>query len=165
MWHRRQSKHSQPVIGHLEHREEPVAQHRDAHAYVLLEEARLRCEQLCSEAATSPQGKALQAVHRELGLAGLFASSNIPTQVRQTLLADAHRRCEQPVAETSDQLGGLIVVLLSATHAVEDGLLAPGLSDHINLAHIHVLRGQELLPDHFTARPASQPVRDPRAVK
>jgi len=115
--------------------------------------------------ATSPQREALHAVHRELGLAGLFASSNIPTQVRHALLADAHRRCEQLVAEASDQLDGLIVVLRRATHAVEHGLLAPGLSDHIHLAHLHVLRGQQLFHDHFPARPASQTVRDPRAVK
>lgn len=165
MWHRRRRKHSQPVIGHLERREEPDEQHHDAQAYVLIEEARLRCEELGSQAATSSQREALGAVHRELGLAGLSASSHISTQVRHALLADAHQRCEEPVAEASDQLGGLIVMVRSSTHAVEQGLLAPGLSDHIHLAHIHVLRGQELLHNHLTALPSFQTVRDPRAVK
>ena len=126
----------------LRPRPEPP-QNRDARAYVLLEEARLRCEALRADARTPARSATLNRLHRELGLAGLFTSSNLPSSVRHTLLADAHQRCTEALAD--DAIDALALVMRRSEDAVDDGLVAPGLSDHMDLAHVHLLRaGVEL---------------------
>ena len=146
MWFRRH-KHGPPGKPSHGDRADPV-RIGDARAYGLLEEARLRCEKLRSEAATAAKRDALERLHRELGLAGFFASSNIPARARRGLLGQAHQRCAESVSECSNSIDALALIMLGSAHAVEHGLLAPGLSDHMHLAHVHLLRGQELLKHH-----------------
>ena len=120
---------------------------RDARAYVLLEEARLRCERLRAGAATAGSRKAFDCLHQELGLAGFSASSNLRAQVRHALLADAHKRCGKRVMAAVDDLDALALVVVDAKRAVGRGLVTPGLSDHMQLAQVHLLHGQELLEE------------------
>jgi hypothetical protein len=86
-------------------------------------------------------------LHREIGLAGLFASSNIPTSTRHALLAGAHHRCAEALPEASDAMDALVLMMLWSADAVEHGLVTPGASDHMHLAHVHVLRAHELLEE------------------
>jgi hypothetical protein len=122
---------------------------RDARAYALLEEARLRCEALRGAATTSTRREALHRVHRELGLAGLFASSNLPTSARHALLANAHGAAQGASCQASDAFDSLVSIVVCCCDAVEHGLVAPGLSDHMHLAHVHLLRAQELLEERL----------------
>jgi hypothetical protein len=117
---------------------------------VHLEEARLRCEAFRAAAATPARREALQRLHRELGLAGLFASSNIPTSTRLALLADAHRRCGERSPDASNPMDVLVSIMHRSQDAVEHALVAPGLSDHMHLAHVHLLCAQELLEQRLT---------------
>jgi hypothetical protein len=128
---------------------EPFENQDDARVYVWLEEARLRCEELQSRATTALQRQALHRVHRELGLAGLFASSNMPTHVRHALLTIARQRCIGPLSQAAEEVEGLEVVMLRARDAVEYAAVVSGLSDHMHLAHVHLLRGQELVQEQF----------------
>lgn len=130
--------------------------HRDAAAYALLEEARLRCEVLRAEAKTPAVRDSLHSLHRELGLAGLFASSNLPTAARLALLAEAHQRCKQTVTEESEPMAALAWIMRRAHDAVEHGLIAPGLSDHMRLADVHLHGASEILVDRL-ARASIQP--------
>jgi hypothetical protein len=115
-------------------------QDRDGRAYVLLEEARLRCEAMRAEAGTRARYDTLNRLHRELGLAGLFASSNLPTSVRHALLADAHQRCPEALPHGADALHALVLAMRRSEDAVDAGLVAPGLSDHMDRALVHLLR-------------------------
>lgn len=121
---------------------------RDAAASVQLEQARLTCERPGSATSVSAEYETLRYLHRELGLAGLAASSNIPTSARGRLLSEAHRACAGQPSNT-DELEPLLESLRQAENALEGSLVAPGLSHHMHLAHMHLLRGRDLLRAHF----------------
>ena len=67
-------------------------------AYELLEEARLRCEQADFEREGIVERAPLRILHREVGLAGFLASSNLPSRRRREALARAR------ISAGSDQL-------------------------------------------------------------
>jgi hypothetical protein len=72
------------------HSSEPVERHLDAQrAYVLLEEARLRCEGLRTGANGDEGQVSLGIVHQQLGLAGWTVSTQLEPTRRQALLAQA----------------------------------------------------------------------------
>jgi hypothetical protein len=121
----------------------------EADAYELLEEARLRCEQLDSEGAGIGERAPLRVLHREVGLAGFLASSNIPSRRRQKALASAHISAGSDQLEAQDAESALVALMERACDAVEQGLIAPGLSDHMGLAHAHVVRAQQLMANIF----------------
>jgi hypothetical protein len=104
---------------------------REEAAYVLLEEARLRCAALLARAVRSRERQPLSAIHRELGLAGFFVSESLTSRRRQTALALAHRRCVKAGADV-DPLRSLKTLAKRARCAVEDALVALGLSDHVH---------------------------------
>jgi hypothetical protein len=99
VWFRRRRR-SEPVP-------EPPAG-RDASAYVLLEEAKLRCETLRGQARTHVRRQELHRLHRELGIAGLVASSNVPSHERHMLLERAHEQSARPVDQCSDPIRALV---------------------------------------------------------
>jgi hypothetical protein len=117
----------------------------ESDAYELLEEARLRCEQLDSERKAIVELASLWVLHREVGLAGFVASSNLPPRRRQRALARARISVASDQLECSDAEATLVAVIERAREAVEQGLIAPGVSDHMHLAHVHVVRAQQLV--------------------
>lgn len=120
----------------------------DEQAYALVEEARLRCEQLQAEAARSPKRHALRAIHYQLGMAGWVASTELPPQRRQAVLRDAHqqsvRPMRHPVAEHA-----LTEVVIEAEDTLAAGLGHDEQSEHLDLAHAHLLRAMDLLHAHL----------------
>jgi hypothetical protein len=131
---------------------------RDENAYVLLEHARLRCEQLRDTAELRDQssalvaGHALDAAHRELGLAGFYASSEIPADSRRAWLALAHELANRPTVDVIDALDSASNHALSA---VETGLGASAGSDHLHRAHFHLLIAREFLQPLLPRRSSS----------
>lgn len=130
-------------------------------AYVLLEEARLRCLPLLGDERDCEPDLdrlSLNGLYRDLGIAGYYASSHLEPPRRRQLLAEAHRRSE-PRSDSFDDAGlddtvrALVDVIADATRAVEHALARTGLSDHMHLSHIHVLSACEAL-DAILALPA-----------
>ena len=74
---------------------------KESRAYVLIEEARLRCERL---EGAGPQQR-FHEVHREVGMAGLLASSKLPSWSRQVLLEAARVRSEAPMRAIAPRHG------------------------------------------------------------
>jgi hypothetical protein len=74
---------------------------QDEQAYLLLEEARLRCLRLCEEALTRARRRQLEVAYREIGMAGYMASSRIPSDRRRRLLWQAHERSRASAREPS----------------------------------------------------------------
>jgi hypothetical protein len=87
----------------------------------------------------------MRALHRELGLAGFFASSNIRAVRRHALLDRARARAADHLQRPPDVVRALDGLCRIACDAVEDALGIEVLSDHMHLAHVHLLSGQELL--------------------
>jgi hypothetical protein len=119
---------------------------RDEPAYALLETARLICEGLRARSAeqrAEPESW-LAELHRELGLAGYFASERIPSDQRRALLEHARSRAQ----ELGGARGGLPVLaalIAEAQRAVLGALHVPGLSDHMQQAHARLTGARMLL--------------------
>jgi hypothetical protein len=120
---------------------------RDEAAYVLIEEARLRCARLRDRERAEGSAVALDRVHRELGLAGYFASSALPRRRRLPALDRARARCVSNELSLSPAIRLLETLVSRARRAVESALGVPELSDHMHLAHVHILDAQKLLGD------------------
>lgn len=120
----------------------------DEGAYALVEEARLRCEQLQAEASHDLERNALRAIHHQLGMAGWAASTELQPQRRHAVLRDAHhqsvRPMRHPVAEHA-----LAEVLIDAEDALAAGLGRDQQGEHLHLAHIHLLHAMDLLHAHL----------------
>jgi hypothetical protein len=102
--------------------------------YALLEEARLRWEQLvCGRA--DPDGVSLCELHRELGLAGWLASSEIDPGRRLALLAGARQRSTTAIMlHPADSPHALVVVAIIA----DDVLTEIDQSERLHLAQLHL---------------------------
>ena len=111
----------------------------------MLETARLCSERLLARSESGIVSPALNDVRRELGLAGFFASADLPGNVRRAALARAYHPSDWNVVGHQEDDSGLVAAVQHARCAVEAGLIAPGLSDHMHLAHIHVLTAEDLL--------------------
>ncbi len=127
-------------------------------AYMLLEEARLRCKLLldeCPEAEAydvdadalgpEPGGLSLGGLYGDLGIAGYYASARLEPSRRKRLLAQAHARSDRGAAGTASSIRALTDVTAAATRTVERALTVTGLLDHLHLAHIHVMSACEAL--------------------
>ena len=108
---------------------------------MLLEEARLRCERIGGGASKARLSQPFRDLHRELGLAGFFASTDLSVSTRTKALVRARRRCG--IEETERQELGMLIDL--GRRAVEKRLTTTPVSDHMHMAHVHVLTAQELL--------------------
>lgn len=131
-------------------------------AYMLLEEARLRCEALLDDAAlldddyggrVDLDGLSLSGLYGDLGIAGYYASARLEPARRKQLLAQAHARCNRCSGSSAASVRALSDVTAAATRTVERALTVSGLLDHMHLAHIHVMSASEAL-DAVFALPA-----------
>jgi len=119
---------------------------RDEPAYALLETARLICERLRArdgEERAVPEPR-LAELHRELGLAGYFASERIPSQQRRAVLEHAHGRAHALAGPRGDW-AVLSALIVEAEAAVLGALHVPGLSDHMQQAHERLAAARALL--------------------
>lgn len=122
-------------------------------AYILLEEARLRCQSLLAERDDSyfdPDGVSLTGLYSDLGIAGYYASARLEPARRRQLLAQAHARSDRGDAMS---VRALADVTAAATRTVERALTVTGLLDHMHLAHIHVMSACEALDAMFALQP------------
>lgn len=103
-------------------------------AYVLLEECRIRVEQI---SPPGPSDVDLHELHRHLGLAGYYSSTMILGEVRERCLARARALATDP--GTGDLRGTLDTRIARALEDVRDGLDAGSLGegDHLHLAQAH----------------------------
>jgi hypothetical protein len=118
---------------------------RDEAAYVQLEDARLRCERLRLHADSRGRRDLLHTVHRDLGMAGFFVSSNLEGARRRAALAVARERSAATLGRGDDDVDALQAVSRRALNAVEHAFSAPGLCDHVHLAHLYLLAALESL--------------------
>lgn len=124
-------------------------------AYMLLEEARLRCKALLADSGeryVDPDGLNVSGLYGDLGIAGYYASARLEPARRRQLLAQAHARCDRDLLGSS-AVCALTDVTAAATRTVERALTVTGLLDHMHLAHIHVMSACEAL-DAMFALPA-----------
>lgn len=120
-------------------------------AYMLLEEARLRCQALLDDgdedlARVDPDGLSLNGLYGDLGIAGYYASARLEPDRRRELLAQAHVRSQRGGATS---VRALADVTAAGTRTVERALTVTGLLDHMHLAHIHVMSACEALDAMF----------------
>ncbi len=118
---------------------------REEASYVLLEEARLLCEGLCCQCGQVEARGILNTLHREFGLAGFFASSNLSAQRRQRLLDDARCRARDHGSSARRIITALRGLTRESLRAIEAAPGAEGFTDNMHLAHVHLLGAQELL--------------------
>jgi hypothetical protein len=116
----------------------------DEHAYMLVEQARLRCEHFHDSVATDTERLALEQIHRELGMAGWLISSPLDSVRRLGLLAAAHLQATIPTLHPR-QAHTLAAIVIEGEDAVVAALMHDTGSDHMHLAHLHLLYAMELL--------------------
>jgi hypothetical protein len=127
----------------------------EVRAYVLVEEARLRCEALRAAATADERRRELRRVHRDLGLCGLYASTNIPSTTRCALLSQVHARCERLGRGGAGTTRGLRRTVRRAARALRSAVDKVGPADHLKLAQLHLLRAMEFLIPSSAPRPAA----------
>ncbi len=118
-------------------------------AYLIIEKLRLRCEQLLLMVSTHAQAHELRRVHRELGMAGLVVSTEMPAPVRLSLLTGAHEQSQRLPDDAEDGIEALALSLGEAEQAVSRVVPSRGRSDHLHLAHVHLLYGREQLEEYL----------------
>ena len=121
-------------------------------AYLLIEEARLRCKFLLDriyETDADPDGLSLTGLYGDLGIAGYYASARLEPGRREELLAQAHARCDRQADGAEGSVRVLADVTAAATRTVERSLSVTGPLDHMHLAHIHVMSACEALDAVF----------------
>lgn len=123
-------------------------------AYMLLEEARLRCRSLLSDgerACADPDVLSLSGLYGDLGIAGYYASARLEPNRRKQLLRQAHARSGRG-GNDAGSVRALADVTAAATRTVERALTITGLLDHMHLAHIHVMSASEALDAMFAVQ-------------
>ncbi len=118
--------------------------HSEDQAYVLVEQARLRCEEFHRSVGTDAERLALEQIHRELGMAGWLISSTLDPVRRLSLLATAH--VQATIATPHPRHAhALAAIVIEGEDAVVAALTRDTGSDHMHLAHLHLLCAMELL--------------------
>jgi hypothetical protein len=120
----------------------------DGLAYALLEEARLRCARLAADSA-QPRWIALRELHRQIGMAGWYASMQVDRGRRLALLATAHQRSDRAIGDLQDT-DALAEVMIYSEDAIAGQLTRDAHSDHMHLAHLHLLHAMQLISDHLS---------------
>jgi hypothetical protein len=115
----------------------------DGRAYALLEQARLRCGQFRGVSTAPEEHRKLGRIHRELGLAGWCASSELAPARRLPLLAGAHEYAMQTTDEPG-RVHALAAIMIEAEDAVT-AALGDSPSDHMHNARMHLLWAMELV--------------------
>jgi len=117
---------------------------QESRAYVLIEEARLRCERV----ERAEVDGWLSDLHREVGMAGLCASSRLEGWSRQILLEAARVRSASPIRGVPDAETTVEIALGRARTAVEQCLTGSERVDHMREAHVHLRAARDLLGFH-----------------
>jgi hypothetical protein len=111
-------------------------------AYVLIEEARLRCEALADQFGDDA---VLQAAHRDIGLAGFHASSNFASELRERSLNEAHSRCRRVACRGRQQeLSTVLSEVLMACDAFTY-VSVHSADPEVETAHVYALAAAEQL--------------------
>jgi hypothetical protein len=131
------------------------------HAYMLVEEARLRCEVLREGLPCTARWQRLRELHRELGLAGLAASEMIFPVARQALLDQAHRRSAGAGTAAGDWRA-LMQLMRHALRVMDRAFVASGAAEDITVAQWHLVSALELVD--MEPGPAER-VRRPRPAR
>jgi len=124
-------------------------------AYMLLEEARLRCKSLLEDerGSSDDMGRLTgDRLYGELGIAGYYVSARLEPDRRRELLAKARARSPGSPGHDDTDRGSvreLVDVTAAATRSVERALALTGLLDHVHLAHVHVMSACETLDALF----------------
>ena len=118
---------------HRQNRSAPQIADEHHRAYVLIEEARVRCERIRSASPATGRRSLLVTLHRELGLAGYWCCEDIDAASRQLLLEQARRRAAEPDSHAPDELVLLVQITAAARRAIGD---PPSEGD--SLARMHV---------------------------
>jgi hypothetical protein len=129
-------------------------------AYVLVEEARLRCERIRAARPPTHQRSLLAALHRELGLAGYQCSEDLDATNRHLLLEQARQRATDKDAHATDDLTLLVSITASARRALADHRGDDNSAARMHVALMHLLCAGELL-DGLVAQPPG--IADSRA--
>ncbi len=111
--------------------------------YVLVEEARLRCEALLADVPKASH-RELRRMHHHLGLTGLHVSTTIPPPLRHALLARVHSRCDHRGGGVRSTRGFERSVRRAARELAR-ALSGEGSAEHRELAHLHLLKAMEFL--------------------
>jgi hypothetical protein len=130
--------------GDRRHDSRLTQEEQESRAYMLIEEARLRCE--CVDPAVVDGW--LSDLHREVGMAGLCASSRLEGWTRQILLEAARVRSESPIRGVPDAETTVEITLGRARTAVEQCLAMPEDVEHMRQAHVHLRAARDLLGFH-----------------
>jgi N-formylglutamate amidohydrolase len=123
------------------------ARRHEERIYVLVEEARVRCEALRDAADAGAVRDELHRLHRELGLSALHVSTHMPSTVRRSLLARVHSRCDH-------QLGTRRGLKRTVDRALREVKVKAASAEHIQLTRLHLLRAMEFLCPTPTPRPS-----------
>jgi hypothetical protein len=114
-------------------------------AYALLEEARLRCEQYMAGRHTDADRVSLREIHRELGLAGWQAGTELDVNRRLALLDGARQRSTTAMFHPAQSSHALVAAAIIA----EDALADTQWNEHLHLARLHLLCAMGLLASHL----------------
>lgn len=117
----------------------------DETAYRLIEEARLRCLSLRDRAGEDIERLRWMSVHRELGMAGYLASTEIPSCKRRSLLAQAHEALTGAPSDAGEEEYTILKLITSAAAETVEALLVPALAEPVQLATEHLARARHLL--------------------
>jgi hypothetical protein len=114
----------------------------EEHAYVLLEECRIRVEHI---SPPGPGSADLRELHRRLGLAGYHTSTAMFSEVREQCLARARALAADP--DGDDSRDALEARIRRALEAIGDGLDAGSSDegDHLHLAQAHASKARSVL--------------------
>ena len=116
----------------------------DEHAYILVEQARLRCEHFRDSVGTVDERVSLVQIHRELGMAGWLVSAELDPARRRQLLAAAHQHAITSRLHPR-QAHALAAVVIEGEDAVAAALARDADNDHMHLAHLHLISALEQL--------------------
>jgi hypothetical protein len=114
----------------------------DGRAYELLEECRIRCERLTDAADGSVM---IEAIHREIGLAGYFASDAMSPAIRGRILAIARTRAGIDLGGPEHAVANLQRTVECSLNAIDMAMQLPGAGDHMHLAQMYVLSARDAL--------------------
>lgn len=112
--------------------------------YVLLEEARLRCEQLLADAAGAERRR-LHRLRSELGMAGYWVSGELVPGKRLQLLEHARRRSLATAAADRTVALERLVRVCARVLERESELNGEPSPDHVELVHRHLVAARALL--------------------
>jgi hypothetical protein len=115
----------------------------DESAYLALEAARPVCER--HQAGDQQHQDRLRLLHRHLGMAGFYASSELRAARRRELLELARERSEERSTAAVDLAFSIAAWTRDARSDIEEAMKALGPRDDLHLTHLYVLGAVELL--------------------